>query len=184
MSSQPPSPSLRTALIGGVAAAVAAGAAMALVRWTLVVRTVPERMMEWLLMFVPLDVFEAGLMRLGFDAKRYALYAAIGATLILLAALGTLVLRRRWSVGIILAIGLGLWLFVMLIILPLTGAGGIRHGATRRHEGQYWRLLRGGPSVRGGPCCGQRAHHRRTSACLASTRALGPPRPRAGQRCL
>src|SRR3954454_19877528 len=123
MGLQPPTLSPPTALIGGVAAAVAAGLAMALVRWALVVRTVPERMMEWLLLFVPLDIFEAGLLRLGFDAKLYALYAAFGVTLSLLAALGTLVLLRRWSLGVILAIGVGLWLFVMLVILPLTGAG-------------------------------------------------------------
>jgi hypothetical protein len=71
-SPQAPLP-VRTAAIGGVAAAVAAGVAMALLRWTLLVRTVPERVMEWVLLFVPLDLFEAGLLRLGFDAKRYAL---------------------------------------------------------------------------------------------------------------
>jgi DMSO/TMAO reductase YedYZ molybdopterin-dependent catalytic subunit len=137
---RPPSPFLRSAMIGGAAAALAAGLAMAFVRWTLVVRSVPERMMEWLLLFVPLDVFEAGLMWLGFDAKRYALYAAIGVTLLLLAALGTLVLARRWSLGIILGIGFGLWLFVMLVILPLTGAGAFATGllnGTRANIGGY-----------------------------------------------
>src|SRR5947209_3662527 len=107
MRSRPSSPPLRTALLGGAGAALAAGAAMALVRWALLVRTVPERLLEWFLLFVPLDVFEAGIIRLGFDAKRYALYLAIGATLALLAALGTLVLRRRWPLRIILAIALG-----------------------------------------------------------------------------
>ena len=46
-------------------------------RSTLQVRTVPERVLEWMLLFVPLDVFEAGLRRFGFDAKRYALYGTI-----------------------------------------------------------------------------------------------------------
>jgi DMSO/TMAO reductase YedYZ molybdopterin-dependent catalytic subunit len=121
-SPQAPLP-VRTAAIGGVAAAVAAGVAMALLRWTLLVRTVPERVMEWVLLFVPLDLSEAGLLRLGFDAKSYALYAAIGGTIVLLAALGTLVLQRRWSTRAIVALGLGTWLFAMLVILPLTGAG-------------------------------------------------------------
>ena len=40
--------------------------------------------MEWALLFVPLDLFEAGLLRLGFDTKRYALYAAVLGTLVLI----------------------------------------------------------------------------------------------------
>jgi DMSO/TMAO reductase YedYZ molybdopterin-dependent catalytic subunit len=109
--------------LGGVSAAVAAGLGMALLRWVFAVRTVPERVMEWLLLFVPLDLFEAALVRFGFDAKRYALYAAFVAMLGILATLGTLVLWRRWSTGALVALGLGLWLFTMLVILPLTGAG-------------------------------------------------------------
>jgi hypothetical protein len=34
------------------------------------VRSLPERLLEWLLLFVPLDVFESLLQRFGFDAKR------------------------------------------------------------------------------------------------------------------
>jgi hypothetical protein len=45
-------------------------------RYAFQVRTVPERVMEWLLLFVPLDVFEAGIRRFVFDAKRYTLAAA------------------------------------------------------------------------------------------------------------
>ena len=141
MSSQRGIPSWRTAMIGGSAAAVAAGAAMAFVRWALMVRTVPERIMEWLLLFVPLALFEAGLMRLGFDAKLYALYAGVGATLLLLAALGTLALRRRWSMGAIVILGLGLWLTIMLVILPITGAGVFATGlldGTRANVGGYF----------------------------------------------
>src|SRR4051794_14096330 len=141
MSSRRDGPSLRTAAVGGAVAAVAAGVAMAIVRWALLVRTVPERVMEWLLLFVPLDLFEAGLLRLGFDAKRYGLYAAIAGTLVVLGALGTLALWRRWSAGAILALGLGLWLFVMLIVLPLTGAGVFAFGlldGTRANIGGYF----------------------------------------------
>ena len=50
-------------VVGGLSAAVAAGLGMALVRWALLVRTIPERVMEWLLLFVPVDVFEAGVIR-------------------------------------------------------------------------------------------------------------------------
>jgi DMSO/TMAO reductase YedYZ molybdopterin-dependent catalytic subunit len=114
---------------------------MAVVRWALVVRTVPERLMEWVLLFVPLDLFEAGLLRLGFDAKRYALYAAIAGTLLGLAALGGLALRRRWSLGAMVALGFGLWLVVMLVILPLTGAGPFALAlldGTRANTGGYF----------------------------------------------
>src|SRR5256885_16858874 len=38
------------------------------------IRTLPERVMEWLLLFVPLDLFERGVQQLGGDAKEVALY--------------------------------------------------------------------------------------------------------------
>jgi hypothetical protein len=110
-------------VVGGLMAAAAAGAGMGLLRWTMQVRTIPERVMEWALLFVPPAFFEAALLRFGFDAKRYALYGAIAVMLSLLAALGALVLRRHWSDGAILALGLGLWLFTMAVIMPLTSAG-------------------------------------------------------------
>jgi DMSO/TMAO reductase YedYZ molybdopterin-dependent catalytic subunit len=108
---------------GGLAAAVAAGLAMGVIRTTLQVRSVPERVLEWMLLFVPLDIFEAALQTFGFNAKRYALYLGILVTLCLLTLLGTLALRRDWSVSTLLGIGLGLWLFTMLVIMPLTSAG-------------------------------------------------------------
>jgi DMSO/TMAO reductase YedYZ molybdopterin-dependent catalytic subunit/CDP-diglyceride synthetase len=104
-------------------AALLAGAGMLLLRSLLQVRSVPERVMEWLLLFVPPDLFEAVLRRFGFDAKRYALEAAIVGMLSLLALLGYAVLRRCWSVPAIGTLGLLLWLFVMLVIMPLTSAG-------------------------------------------------------------
>ena len=109
--------------MGGLLAAVAAELVLLILRTTLQVRSVPERVLEWLLLFVPLDVFEAGIRRFGFDAKRYGLYAAILATLFVLAALGAVVLRRRWSGRALLGLALGLWLFVMLVVMPLTSAG-------------------------------------------------------------
>src|SRR5438128_6727201 len=113
----------RRALAGGLAAALAAGLAMLLLRSTLQVRSAPERLLEWMLLFVPLDAFEAALQRFGFNAKRYALYLGILVTLGLLAWLGTVALRRRWSLPVLLGIGLGLWLFTMLVVMPLTSAG-------------------------------------------------------------
>jgi DMSO/TMAO reductase YedYZ molybdopterin-dependent catalytic subunit len=119
---QPPTFPLASVVGGGIAAIIAAGA-MALLRATLQVRTIPERIMEWALLFVPLDVFEAGLHRFGFDAKRYALYAAIAAMLLVLTALGAVALERRWSSRAITALGTGLWLVTMVVIMPLTDAG-------------------------------------------------------------
>jgi DMSO/TMAO reductase YedYZ molybdopterin-dependent catalytic subunit len=110
-------------LLGGIAAAGITGLVLLVLRSTLQVRTVPERILEWMLLFVPLDVFEAGLRRFGFDAKRYALYGTILGSLVLLAALGALALRRRWPLGALLGLGAGLWLFVMLVVMPLTSAG-------------------------------------------------------------
>ena len=83
-------------LLGGVAAAVGAVGTMALLRSTLQVRTVSERLLEWVLLLVPPGLLEAALQRFGFDAKRYALYIAILATLATLTVLGTVVLGRRW----------------------------------------------------------------------------------------
>src|SRR5919199_1662205 len=65
------------AVMGGTLAALLAGGGMLVLRSVLQVRTVPERVMEWLLLFVPLGVFEALLQRFGFDAKRYALWLAV-----------------------------------------------------------------------------------------------------------
>src|SRR5437763_12277628 len=108
---------------GGTVAAVAAGLAMYLIRAFLQVRSIPERILEWLLLFVPLDVFESALQRFGFSAKVYSLYLAVAIMLGLLAWLGAIALRRRWPVLVLLGIGLGLWLFTMAVIMPLTSAG-------------------------------------------------------------
>src|SRR5437660_1536132 len=108
---------------GGFAAAVAAGLAMWLIRTVLQIRSIPERVLEWLLLFVPLDVFESALQRFGFSAKIYSLYLAVAIMLGLLTWLGAVALRRRWPVLILLGIGVGLWLFTMVVIMPLTSAG-------------------------------------------------------------
>ena len=112
-----------TALLGGISAAFVFGAGMLLLRSTAGVRSVPERMMEWLLLFVPTSVFEAMLQRFGFDAKRYGLDAAVLLILAVCALLGCYVLRRGWSVLAIALLGPGMWLLIMLGVMPLTSAG-------------------------------------------------------------
>lgn len=116
-------PGVFAAAVGGLAAAASAVAVMALLRSTVQMRTIPERVLEWLLVFIPLDVFEAVLQRYGFDAKRYALDTVAIVLVALLAMLGAGALRRYWSTRAILAVGLALWLFVMVVILPVTEAG-------------------------------------------------------------
>jgi DMSO/TMAO reductase YedYZ molybdopterin-dependent catalytic subunit len=111
------------ALVGGGAAALVAGIGMVLLRSTLEVRSAPERLMEWLLLFVPTGVFENLLLRFGLEAKRYALYAAVLVMLVVLAAIGYAVLRSGWRMQAIAALGIGFWFFVMLVVMPLTSAG-------------------------------------------------------------
>jgi DMSO/TMAO reductase YedYZ molybdopterin-dependent catalytic subunit len=111
------------AVIGGIAAAAIAASGMAFLRGVLAVRTVPERIMEWVLIFIPIELFGYVIQRFGFDAKRYALYGTTAGMLIALALLGGLALKQRWSLTAILALALTLWIVVMVVIMPLTDAG-------------------------------------------------------------
>jgi DMSO/TMAO reductase YedYZ molybdopterin-dependent catalytic subunit len=120
---RPSGTGVSTALVGGISAALALGAGMLLLRSTAGVRSVPERLLEWLLLFVPPGVFEATLRQFGFDAKGYGLDTAILALLALFAWLGHGVLRRRWPIAAIALLGPGVWLVVMLVVMPLTSAG-------------------------------------------------------------
>src|SRR5919107_2706436 len=86
----------RHPLLGGAAAAATAGLCMAVARWGAQVRSLPERLLEWMLLFVPLDMFGAALGTFGFEAKKYALYSAVLISLATLAFLGAQVLRRGW----------------------------------------------------------------------------------------
>jgi DMSO/TMAO reductase YedYZ molybdopterin-dependent catalytic subunit len=110
-------------VLGAVIAAASAGAGMGFLRSTLQVRSVPERLIEWILIYIPIDTVAGGIQRFGFDAKRYALWFAIFLTLVVLAGLGMLALRGWWSNRAILALGVGLWFFTMVIVMPLTDAG-------------------------------------------------------------
>jgi len=96
---------------------------MLLLRSTAGVRTIPERLLEWLLLFFPAGLFEAMLRQFGFDAKRYGLDAAVLFMLALFAGLGYYVLRRGWPAPAIALLGPGLWLLIMLVVMPLTSAG-------------------------------------------------------------
>jgi DMSO/TMAO reductase YedYZ molybdopterin-dependent catalytic subunit len=114
---------LGIALLGGALAAVLASLVMALLRSTLQVRSVPERLLEWLLLLISPAQMEAALQRFGFETKDYALQGVTLATFVVLAALGALVLSRGWSGWALLSLGLGLWLVLMLVVTPLSGAG-------------------------------------------------------------
>ena len=62
-------------------AGAATAAAMALMFWTrnaFQIRTLPERVREWVLLFVSPDTLERGISQFGFQAKVYALYAPSG----------------------------------------------------------------------------------------------------------
>jgi DMSO/TMAO reductase YedYZ molybdopterin-dependent catalytic subunit len=113
----------RTALLGGIIAAVVAAAGMLLLRSVLQVRTLPERLLEWLLLFMPPGQFEAMLQQFGFDAKRYALDVAVAIMLGVLGSAGYVALRRRWPAWALAATGVGFWLVVMLVVMPFTAAG-------------------------------------------------------------
>jgi DMSO/TMAO reductase YedYZ molybdopterin-dependent catalytic subunit len=109
-----------------VIACLASGAAMllqTLLRSTWQVRSLPERVEEWLLLFVPLDVFELGLARFGADAKELALAGTFVGMAALLVVIASLVVHAGWHGWSLLSLGLGLWLATMLLVMPVTGAG-------------------------------------------------------------
>lgn len=105
---------------------VATAAAMGLMQWARAafqIRTLPERIMEWLLLFVPLDVFEKGIQQFGPQAKEYALSGGYVVMSLVLAGLGLLAVRWAWSGWVLLILGLALFLFAMAVVMPVTGAG-------------------------------------------------------------
>lgn len=109
------------ALVLAVPATVLAIALMFWARDTYQIRTLPERILDWSLQFIPIDFFEAGLEKFGTSAKHIALdgnYLGLAAILILLGAAAV----RKGAVAI-LGLAIGLWLFAMLVVMPVTGAG-------------------------------------------------------------
>ncbi|MBV9170380.1 MAG: molybdopterin-dependent oxidoreductase [Chloroflexi bacterium] len=107
----------------GAAATAAAMLLQQAVRVGWQVRSLPERIMEWLLLFVPLDLFERGLQQFGASAKEIALVGIFAGMAVLLMVVATALARTASSGWVILLTGFGLWLFTMLVIMPLTGAG-------------------------------------------------------------
>jgi DMSO/TMAO reductase YedYZ molybdopterin-dependent catalytic subunit len=122
----PVSQRVRAWLASMLAAAIAT--LLALLLQTLIrnlwqVRSLPERVMEWLLLFIPLDLFEQGLAQFGADAKELALTGAQVGMVLVLFVVGAVALRLGWNAWRLVGIGLGLWLLTMLLIMPVTGAG-------------------------------------------------------------
>ena len=110
----------------GITSLVATALAMGLMFWArsaFQVRTLPERLMEWLLLFVPLDAFAQGIQDFGPQAKVFALYGGIVVMSAALFGLGLLALRRRWPGTAILGLALALFVVAMAGIVPLTGGG-------------------------------------------------------------
>lgn len=87
------------------------------------IRTLPERVMEWALLFVPPAQFEAIIGQFGFDAKVYALYAAVTGMALLLGVLGAVALRRASSPWMAAATAPLLYLLAMAGVMPLTEGG-------------------------------------------------------------
>jgi DMSO/TMAO reductase YedYZ molybdopterin-dependent catalytic subunit len=85
------------------------------------IRTLPERFMDWAIQFIPLDLFEQGLDKFGTSAKEIALVGTYVGFAVVLLVIAALALRAR--PGGIVAIAVGLWLFAMAVLFPITGAG-------------------------------------------------------------
>ncbi len=85
------------------------------------IRTLPERLMEWSLLFMSSEQFEAGIARFGTSAKTLALGGFTIGTVAVLLGLGVVAVRA--GVTAILLTSAGLWLFAMAVVMPLTGGG-------------------------------------------------------------
>jgi DMSO/TMAO reductase YedYZ molybdopterin-dependent catalytic subunit len=108
-------------LVASVAATAVAMALMGWARSAYQVRTLQERIMEWTLLLVPIELFEQGLQRFGANAKVLALYATTAGIVLALVGLGAVAFRRGPRAIVLTAAGL--WLFAMAVVMPVTGAG-------------------------------------------------------------
>src|SRR3954465_12843543 len=100
-------------IFAAIVSLIAAGAAMwvqSLARDMWQIRSLPERVMEWSLLFIPLDLFERGIQQFGPNAKELALVGNVLGMAISLALIGYVLLRRRASGGVILGVSVTLWL--------------------------------------------------------------------------
>jgi uncharacterized membrane protein (DUF441 family) len=87
------------------------------------IRSLPERVMESLLVLVPLDLFERGLAQFGAQAKELALTGTLIGMALVLIVIGVLALDARWRGWQRIGLGLVLWLLTMGVLMPVTGAG-------------------------------------------------------------
>jgi DMSO/TMAO reductase YedYZ molybdopterin-dependent catalytic subunit len=126
-------------LVIALTAAVAAMAVMFWLRAAYQIRTLPERVMEWVLLFVSPDAFESGISQFGAQAKVYALYVAVAGMGLILLGLGAALVRTVRSPWGLLAIGPILFLVAMAVIMPITGGG-----LFARDLLQDWRLVNAG----------------------------------------
>jgi DMSO/TMAO reductase YedYZ molybdopterin-dependent catalytic subunit len=110
-------------LVIAVTATIASMATMFWLRTAYQIRTLPERVMEWVLLFVSPDTLEQGLSQFGAQAKVYALYVAVAGMALILLALGTMLVRLVRSPWALLASGPVLFLVAMAVIMPVTGGG-------------------------------------------------------------
>jgi DMSO/TMAO reductase YedYZ molybdopterin-dependent catalytic subunit len=113
---------LTALIVGCLASGVAMWLQIAL-RGVWQIRGLPERIEEWLLLFVPLDLFEQGLARFGADAKELALTGTVIGMALALAVIGAAAIKAGWRNWALLGLGVVLWLLTMLVVMPVTGAG-------------------------------------------------------------
>ena len=132
-------PSWRTSVVIGLTATIGAMATMFWLRSAYQIRTLPERVMEWVLLFVSPDALEQGLAQFGAQAKVYALYVAVAGMALILLVLGATLVRFTRSAWALMAAGPVLYLFAMGVIMPVTGAGPFGLDLL-----QDWRLVNAG----------------------------------------
>src|SRR3954469_23670512 len=106
-------PSWRTSVVIGLTATIGSMATMFWLRSAYQIRTLPERVMEWVLLFVSPDALEQGLAQFGAQAKVYALYVAVAGMAAILMALGGILIRYGRSPWAEFTVGPGLYLVAM-----------------------------------------------------------------------
>jgi len=126
-------------IMGGLIATAAAMTAMFWLRFAYQIRTLPERVMEWVLLFVSPQTLEEGISQFGANAKVYALYVAVAGMAAILCALGVALLRSIRSPWALVAVGPALYLVAMGVVMPVTGGGPFGFELL-----QDWRLVNAG----------------------------------------
>src|SRR4051812_18019044 len=113
-------------ILAAIVSLIASGAAMwlqSVARDMWQIRSLPERVMEWTLLFIPLDLFERGIQRFGPGAKELALVGNIVGMAATLTLVGYLLLRSGASGPIAFGASIAFWLFAMAVVMPVTGGG-------------------------------------------------------------